>query len=84
MQVTREQRRLAHVRGLQQPHHEPFQADREPAVRRHAMPKNLKIWPVRLSRLTPRGQRRHVVLVAVQPLSPGDQLDSPEQQVERV
>ena len=82
MQVTREQGDLSYVGCVEQPSHEPFEAEREPAVRQHAVPHRVEVsrvcGQVRLATLR---QGPDVVAVAMQPLAPTDQLEAAEDQV---
>ena len=63
VQVAREQRDLADVRRAGQPGHPALEPDREPAVRRHAVPERLEVGRVRLRglarapRAPPRSRR---------------------------
>ncbi len=58
--------------------------DGEAAVRRHPVPEGVEIALVRPQLLATRGQRPDVVVVPVQPLPAGDELEAAEDQVEGV
>src|SRR5215469_18777572 len=82
VQVTREERYLPNVCRAGQARRPALEAEREPAVRWHAMLEHLQVAGIRLKALAARSQRREVVLVPVQPLPSGDALCHAKQQVE--
>src|SRR5260221_5916504 len=61
-----------------------LEAEREAAVRGHPVPERLQVALVRPGWQAPRRQGRQVVLVAVEALAAGDDLEAAEEQVEAV
>ena len=82
IQVAREQRDLADVGGAGEAGDPAFESDGEAAVRRHAVAERLEVAGER--REVVAVERGDVVVVAVQPLAAGDELEASEQQVEAV
>src|SRR5690242_11796407 len=60
--ITREERRLADVRRADHLRHEPLEAEREPAVRRHPVAERVQIAGERFCVEPARGERCEVVL----------------------
>src|SRR2546423_969220 len=79
--VARKQRRLADVRRAREARDEALEPDREAAVRGHPVAERLQVALVRLDGAVERGD---VVLVPVQTLAPGDELEAAEEEVEAV
>src|SRR4051794_10781627 len=80
--VTREERRLADVRRTDRLRDEPLEAEGEAAVRRHPVAERVEVRGEGLGGHPARRERRDVVVVAMQALSAGDDLQAAVQDVE--
>src|SRR4051812_15752473 len=80
--VTREERRLADVRRPDRLRDESLQAESEAAVRRHPVTERIEVRGEGLVAHPARCERRDVVLVAMQALPPGHDLQAAVQEVE--
>src|SRR5215471_20270742 len=84
VQVSGKERDVSDVVRAGQAAGPAFQADRESAVRRHAVGKGFKVAGVAGGVFAPCADRGEVVGVTVQPLPAGDEFQTAEEQVEAV
>src|SRR6266542_2094842 len=73
--VPREERRLADVAQPERLRHEPLEAEREAAVRRHPPAESVQVAGKRHLVQASCGERRRVVRVPVETLPAGDDLE---------
>jgi hypothetical protein len=84
MTIAGEQCCSPDVVDLDQPCDPPLQSEGEPAMRRHAVPEYVQVGLIRLGRFTAIGESSLMVCVFMQPLATSHQLETAENQIERV